>query len=137
MPLVLTLHLFGVVFWLGNLLVLTRLLVLVPDEVGVAKERFIVAVRHLFIGCSIGAALAIAFGLLLIAFEPEVMRQGWMHVKILLVLGLVGVHVWLYRRVTALENEPASATAGEFRMFHGIVSALLLGILVLALLKPF
>ncbi len=70
MPWILTLHLFGVVFWLGGLLAITRLLALVPDEVGVAKERFIVAVRRLFIGCNIGAALAIAFGFLLIPFEP-------------------------------------------------------------------
>ena len=81
MPWVLTFHLFGVIFWLGGLLVITSLLALVADEVGVAKERFIVAARRLFIGCNIGAAVAIVFGFVLIAFEPEVMRQGWFHTE--------------------------------------------------------
>jgi putative membrane protein len=136
-PWILALHLFGVIFWLGGLLTIASLLATVPDEVGVAKERLIVAARHLFVGCSIGAAIAIALGFMLIPFEPEVLRQGWLHLKILLVVVLIVFHVRLYRRVVALENEPASGTPGEFRMVHGIVSALLLAVLLLALLKPF
>jgi len=137
MPWVLTFHLFGVIFWLGGLLVISRLLALVADEVGAAKERLIVAARRLFIGCNIGAAIAIGFGFLLIAFEPEVLRQGWFHLKLLLVLGLIVVDVRLYRRIVAVENEPGSATAAEFRIVHGMLSALMLIILLLALLKPF
>jgi protoporphyrinogen IX oxidase len=137
MPWVLTFHLFGVIFWLGGLLVIASLMALVADEVGVAKERFIVAARRLFIGCNVGAAIAIVFGFLLIPFEPEVLRQGWLHVKLLLVLVLIVVDVRLYWRITALENEPASATASEFRIVHGAISALMLIILLLALLKPF
>jgi putative membrane protein len=136
-PWVLALHLFGSIFWIGSLLVISSLLALVPDEVGVAKERFIVAARRLFIGSNLGAAIAIALGFLLIPFEPEVLRQGWLHTKLLLVAVLIVFHIRLYRRIVALENEPASATAGEFRMLHGIVSALVLLILILALLKPF
>ncbi len=137
MPWVLTFHLFGVIFWMGGLLAIASLLALVADEVGVAKERFIVAARRLFIGCNIGAAVAIVFGFILVAFEPAVMRQGWFHLKLLLVLLLIVVDVRLYRRIAALEDEPASATAGEFRIVHGMLSALILVILLLALLKPF
>ena len=137
MPWIRTLHLFGVIFWLGSLLVITSLLALVADEVGVAKERFIVAARGLFLGCNIGAAVAIALGILLIPLEPEVLRQGWLHVKLLLVAILLVVHVRLYRRIAALENEPGSATGREFRMVHGISSLLLLAILLLAILRPF
>jgi protoporphyrinogen IX oxidase len=136
-PWILTLHLFGVIFWLGSLLMITSLLALVPDEVGVAKERIIVAARHLMLNAHTGAAVAIVFGLALIPFQPEVIRQGWLHLKLLLVLILLIVHFRLYRRIVALEDEPASATRGEFRMTHGIVSLLLLLILLLALLKPF
>ncbi len=106
MPWVLTFHLFGVIFWIGGLLAIASLLAMVADEVGVAKERFIVAARHLFIGCNIGAAVAIVFGFILVAFEPAVMRQGWFHLKLLLVLLLIVVDVRLYRRIAALEDEP-------------------------------
>jgi hypothetical protein len=45
--------------------------------------------------------------------------------------------VRLYMRIVALENDPASATRREFSIIHGVVSALLLMILVLVILKPF
>ncbi len=62
---------------------------------------------------------------------------GWLHVKLLLVLVLLYFHYRLYRRILNLESDPASASAGEFKMIHGLVSALLLAILALALIKPF
>ncbi len=66
------------------------------------------------------------------------LRQGWLHTKLLLVVVLIVLQIRLYRRVVAIENEPGSAaTAGEFRMLHGIISVLLLAILLLAILKPF
>ena len=138
MSVVIALHIFGVVFWLGSLLVIATLLGLVPEEVGVAKERFIVATRRLFdVGCNVGAAVAVGLGILLVLLEPEVLRHGWFHLKLLLVVIVLVLHVRLYRRIAALEDEPASATRREFAILHGIVSLLLLAILVLALAKPF
>jgi len=135
---VIALHIFGVVFWLGSLLVIATLLGLVPEEVGVAKERFIVATRRLFdVGCNVGAAVAVGLGILLVLLEPEVLRHGWFHLKLLLVVIVLVLHVRLYRRIAALEDEPASATHREFTILHGVVSLLLLAILVLALAKPF
>ena len=138
MSVVIALHIFGVVFWLGSLLVIATLLGLVPEEVGVAKERFIVATRRLFdVGCNVGAAVTVGLGILLVLLEPEVLRHGWFHLKLLLVVIVLLLHVRLYRRIAALENEPASATRREFAILHGIVSLLLLAILVLAIAKPF
>jgi protoporphyrinogen IX oxidase len=134
----LVLHLFGVIFWLGSLLVITSLLALVPDEVGMAKERFVVAASRLFTtGANIGASVAIAFGIVLLILQPDTIRHGWLHAKLLLVLILLVLHFRLFRRIAALENEPASASKGEFRMLHGIFSLLLLAILVLVIWKPF
>ncbi|MFZ0887169.1 MAG: CopD family protein [Candidatus Binataceae bacterium] len=137
-PLVIALHVFGVIFWLGSLLVIASLLGCVPEEVGVAKERFIVAARRLFdVGGNIGAGATVGLGILLVLLEPKVMLQHWIHVKLLLVAVLLVLHVRLYRRIVALENEPASATRREFAILHGVVSVLLLAILVLVIAKPF
>ena len=135
---VLALHLFGVIFWIGSLLTLTVFLAAVPDEVGVAKERFIIATRQIMRRSgTIGAATAIGFGILMLFLEPGVLRQGWLHVKLLLVAGFLLLHVYIYRRITTLESNPGTATSGEWRMMHGIISALLLVILLLTLAKPF
>ncbi len=134
---IIALHLFGVIFWIGSLLLITRWLAMVPDEVGVAKERFIVAARRLYLGCNIGAAIAIGFGIVLIILEPEVLTQLWMYAKLILVGAMLFFHYRCYRRTIFLEDNPGEATRGEFMMMHGIVSLLLLGILALALMKPF
>src|ERR1700730_11170546 len=72
-------HLFGVIFWIGSLLLIASLLGMVSDEVGVAKERFIMVASTLFFGgCNIGGAVAIIFGILLVVMEAAVVRRGWL-----------------------------------------------------------
>ena len=131
-------HLFGVIFWIGSLLLIASLLAMVDDEVGVARERFILVASTLFYGgCNIGGAVAILFGALLLVKEPELLRQGWLHVKLGLVFILLLVHLRLHRRIVALSDNPSSVTRVEFRVIHGVVSLLLLAILAMAVMKPF
>jgi putative membrane protein len=131
-------HLFGVIVWIGNLLVIASMLSLAAEEVGAARERLILISRRLFqIGCNLGALATVFFGILLILLNPATLMVGWLHVKLLLVLVLLYLHYRLYRRILKLENDPSSASAREFKMIHGIVSALLLAILALAVIKPF
>jgi putative membrane protein len=131
-------HLFGVILWIGSLLVISSMMALVPDEVGAARERMIVIARRLFhVSSNIGAIVTVVFGIFLVLLNLNVMLHGWMHAKIALVLVLLFFHVKLYRRVIALESDPGSATRREFSIIHGIVSLLLFLILVLVLVRPF
>jgi protoporphyrinogen IX oxidase len=135
---VLVFHLFGVILWIGSLLVISSMMALVPDEVGAARERMIVIARRLFhVSSNIGAIVTVVFGIFLVLLNPNVMLHGWMHAKIALVLALLFFHVKLYRRVIALESDPGSATRREFSIIHGIVSLILFLILVLVLVRPF
>ena len=132
------LHLFGVIFWIGSLLLLTSFLGLVGDEVGVSKERFIFAARRLLNRAGgIGATVAIVFGILLLFSRPELLRHGWMHVKLLLVAGMFVLHGRVHMRINALESHPGSAGDRECHILHGLISVLLLAILVLVIFKPF
>ncbi|MGH7923148.1 MAG: CopD family protein [Candidatus Binatus sp.] len=135
---ILALHIFGVIFWLGGLLMITSFLARVPEEVGLPKERFLGAARGLFESTvNLGAAISIALGILLILMNPSVLRHGWLHAKLLLVAILLFYHVRFYRRIVFLENNPSQSTRKEFRVIHGMVSALLIAILVLTVIKPF
>src|SRR5277367_6513228 len=81
--LILSLHIFGVIFWMGGLLMITSLLARVPEEVGLPKERFLGAARALFESAiNLGAAVSIILGLVLILMDPSVLRQGWLHAKL-------------------------------------------------------
>ena len=135
---ILSLHIFGVIFWMGGLLMITSLLARVPEEVGLPKERFLGAARGLFESTiNLGAAISIILGLLLIMLDPSVLRHGWIEAKLLLVAILLFYHVRFYRRIKFLENNPSHSSSREFRVIHGMVSALLIAILVLTVLKPF
>jgi putative membrane protein len=134
----LVLHLFGVIFWIGSLLLISSLLGMVSDEVGVAKERFILVASRLFFGgCNIGGTIAIAFGILLMVRMPQVLHESWFQAKLVLVFMILLVHIRLHRRIVTLEENPSAVTRSEFRVIHGLISALLLGVLALAVIKPF
>ena len=110
----------------------------VPDEVGVAKERMIVVARRLWmVNANVGAAVTIIFGILAILAEPGVAGRGWLHWKLLLVVLMLAVHFRLFQRIRVLEGAPLDASRREFSIIHGAVSLLLLGILILVFLKPF
>lgn len=135
---VIVFHLFGVIIWIGSLLLISSMLSLVTEEADVARERMILVSRRLFhVACNIGAAVTVFFGILLMVLEPDVLMRGWLHVKLALVAILLYFHYRLYRRIMRLENDPTSVSAREFRMSHGIISLLLLAILALAVLQPF
>ncbi len=135
---ILALHIFGVVFWIGGLMMIASLLARVPEEVGLPKERFLGAARGLFeAATNLGAAITIGLGILLILTDPPVLWQGWLHAKLLLVAVLLFYHVRFYRRIMFLEDNPSQSSRREFRVIQGMVSLLLIAILLLAVMKPF
>lgn len=135
---ILTLHVFGVVFWLGGLLMIASLLARVPQEVGLPKERFLGAARGLFeVATNVGAAVTIVLGMLLTALNPVVLRQRWFLLKLLLIAILLFYHVRFYRRIQFLEDNPSQSSRHEFSVVHGAVSLLLFAILLLSVMKPF
>lgn len=135
---VIALHLFGAIVWIGGLLALASILGRVGEEVGLPRERLLGAVRNSYKSAvNIGAAITIVLGVILILMQPEVLRQGWLHTKLLLIAIILYYQWRLYRRIRQLEENPSQSSGGEFRMAHGILSLLVLGILLLAILKPF
>jgi putative membrane protein len=135
---VLVFHLFGVVFWVGSLLITSSLMGFVSNEVGLAKERIILVARRLLkVNANVGAVVTIVFGTLAIAAKPAVLARGWLHLKLILVVLMLAIHFRLYQRVRALEDSPLDAPKREFSIIHGLISLLLLGTLMLVFLRPF
>ena len=91
-------HIIGVVSWFAGLLYLPRLFVyhaqiqggVIDDEKG--NARFKIMERKLFMIMTIGAVIAIGFGVAMLASAPGYLLMRWLHVKMALVLVLVGYH---------------------------------------------
>jgi len=130
-------HVVFVVTWFAGLFYLPRLFIYhaaATDTSGI--ERFVVMERRLFAIMTIGAMLALAFGLAMILFAPAYLDARWLQLKLLLVLALVGYHLWCYRLMVDLRQGPSRHSSRWYRWFNEVPGLLLIAIVVLAVIKP-
>ena len=130
-------HVVFVVTWFAGLFYLPRLYVyhaVITDTPGLA--RFVVMERRLFFIMSVGAVLAVLFGLWMILAEPAYLAQGWLRLKLLLVALLVGYHFWCYRLMLSLRAGVNPHPQRWYRWFNEVPSLLLIAIVILAVVKP-
>jgi len=131
------LHVVFVVTWFAGLFYLPRLFVYhaaTADAPGL--ERFIVMERRLFFIMSVGALLAVIFGLAMVVAAPAYLAAGWLRAKLLLVAALVGYHAWCYRLMLQLRAGANRRTPRWYRLFNEAPGLLLLAIVILAVVKP-
>jgi putative membrane protein len=130
-------HVIFVVTWFAGLFYLPRLFVYhvsASDTTGL--QRFIVMERRLFGIMTVGAVLAVVFGLSMILAAPGYLGFGWLRVKLVLVAALIGYHVWCYRLMVALHAGCNSHSERWFRLFNEAPALLLVAIVILAVVKP-
>jgi putative membrane protein len=131
-------HVIAMVTWFAGLFYLPRLFVYHADAGDwISVERFRVMERRLFMLMSIGAALTVAFGVAMIVAAPAYLKMGWLHVKLTLVLLLIVYHLVCYKFVRDFAHDRRTHSAKWFRMFNEVPSLLLIGIVILAVAKPF
>jgi protoporphyrinogen IX oxidase len=131
------LHVVFVVTWFAGLFYLPRLFVYhvaTTDAPGLA--RFIVMERRLFFMMTLGALLAVLFGIAMIVAAPGYLSMGWLRAKILLVALLVGYHAWCYQLLLALRAAANRHSQRWYRLFNEVPGLLLLAIVILAVVKP-
>jgi putative membrane protein len=130
-------HVVFVVTWFAGLFYLPRLFVYhvtASDPIG--RARFVVMERRLFVMTSIGGALTVLFGILMVQSAPAYLAQGWLHAKLTLVLLLIGYHLWCLPLMHALRDGRNRHSERWFRLFNEVPSVLLIAIVILAVVKP-
>jgi protoporphyrinogen IX oxidase len=141
-------HILGIVFWMGGLLVTTQVLAMhVDEESPESRETLAHLEMKLLKGVTHpGAAITVLAGIVIVALQPDYLRQHWLHAKLALVAILIALDLIVYFRARAL-HEADFALAGDdtgrlkqrrtCKILHGAISLLFLGILVLVMIKPF
>jgi len=131
-------HIVFVVTWFAGLFYLPRLFVYHTAATDpVSLERFAVMERKLFGIMTFGALLAIAFGLSMIVTAPAYLQAGWLHVKLTLVAALIAYHIWCRHLMVKLQQGRNAHSQRWYRFFNEVPALLLIGIVVLAVVKPF
>jgi putative membrane protein len=131
-------HVVFVVTWFAGIFYLPRLFIYhaaATDALSI--ERFQMMERRLFAIMTIGASLAVLFGVAMVSLAPALLNFGWLRLKLLLVLALIAYHFRCYRLMGDLRagRKPRSQT--WYRWFNEAPTVLLIAIVILAVVKPY
>jgi len=132
------LHVTAMVTWFAGLFYLPRLFVYhadTADEAG--NARFKIMERRLYVLMSIGGTATGVFGLWMIILYPGYLGMHWLQLKLALVAILIGYHLFCHRLTLDFRFDRNRRSSKWFRAFNEVPSLLLLGIVILAVAKPF
>lgn len=135
-------HIVFVASWFAGLFYLPRLFVnlaMVPADSHAERERLLLMARKLYRFSSLlmVPALGLGFVLWLGYGVGRGAGQYWMHVKLLLVVGVVGYHHLCRSLLRGFERLESRRSHRWFRVFNECSVLLFAAIVVLVVVKPF
>lgn len=133
-------HIISMVCWFAAIFYLPRLFVYhAMSDDSISHERFAIMERKLYRGIMTPSMIATwVFGLWMLALGWEVYKtEGWLHIKLLLVLLLSGYHgaCGFYRK--KLIDNPHYKSHKFWRWFNEVPVFALVFIVILVVVKPF
>ncbi|MCX7629252.1 MAG: protoporphyrinogen oxidase HemJ [Geminicoccaceae bacterium] len=133
------LHIVAFAAWMAGMWYLPRLMVYHADTStgSPVSETFKVMERRLLKAITTPAMLVtVAAGAWLATTQAQ-WRDGWLHAKLALVLAMLATHGLLARHVREFAADRRDRSARYFRILNEVPTVLFIGIVVLAVLKPF
>jgi len=133
------LHVISVIAWMAGMLYLPRLFVYHAEAAkgSETSEAFKIMERRLLKAIvNPSMLLVFATGFVLV-YLTEDWRDGWWQAKIILVLGLAGLHGFFARCVRTFAQEANERSARFYRILNEAPTILMVLIVVLAVVKPF
>jgi putative membrane protein len=135
------LHIIAVIAWMAGLLYLPRLFVYHADVApeSEAATTFAIMERRLLRRIVNPAAIAVwLFGILLVvASPPELIKAGWLHAKLALVVALTVLHHLYSRWRKDLERGTNKHSSRFYRILNEVPALLVIFIVILVVVKPF
>ena len=136
-------HLIGIVVWFAGLFYLVRLFVYhaeasqQPEPAQtILKDQYQLMEKRLYsIITTPGMLLTVAMAAGLIYTEPEVLKSGWLHIKLALVVVLIGYHHFCGRIMKKLAKGECNWSGQQFRALNEAPTILLVAIVLLAVFK--
>lgn len=135
------LHLIFMVTWFAGLFYLPRLYVYhAMSSDGISNERFKVMERKLFFGIMTPGMIAtFLFGIwMLIAYDWDIYAHaGWLHAKLALLALTLVYHYFCYRWLLDFKHDRNQRSHVFYRWMNEVPVLFLVGIIILAVVKPF
>ena len=132
------LHVTFVVAYFAGLFYLPRLFVYHASTTDpVSHDRFVIMERRLYGITHLAAGLAVLFGILMVVTAPGLLKMHWLQVKLVLVALVIVYQAWCKRLMVSLRDGRNTRTPKWFRVFNEVPALLLIGIAIMAVVKPF
>ncbi len=132
-------HIIAAISWMVGLLYLPRLYVYHAEtDIGsVRAETFKVMERRL-LRTIMNPAMIVTFGLgiWLFILNPDLLFEGWMHVKIFCLLLMAACHGKFSKMRKLLENDEKPLTSKSYRIWNEVPAGLMVIIVIMAVAKP-
>ena len=135
-----SLHLIAVIAWMAGMMYLPRLFIYhhQVEKGGEAEAKFIVMERRLLKGIINPSMIAVwLLGILMLIASPAILSSGWFYVKLTFVLVISGIHGFYAASRRKFEAGERPRTEEFWRITNEAPFILLIGVVFLAVLKPF
>jgi putative membrane protein len=140
MPWIKAFHIVFVASWFAGLFYLPRLFVnlaMVPADSHAERERLLMMARKLYRFSSLLMIPALGLGLWLWFANLSGFNQGWLHLKLVLVVVAVGYHHACRSLLRKFEQFANRRSERWFRVFNEMSVLIFTAIVVLVVVKPF
>ena len=136
-------HIVGFTAWFAGLFYLVRMFVYhteafdkeSPEKEILIKQFNTMQWRVYKIICNPAMILTLSFGTAMLVFNPGYLQMPWLHVKLTLLVLLIGYHHYCKTIIKKLEKGRTGFTSFQFRLFNELPTLFLLAIVLLAVLK--
>lgn len=132
-------HILAVISWMAALLYLPRLMVYHCSAAkgSIQSETFKIMERRLLKAIALPAMIVTWLAGLWLLYESGAWRSGWFHGKFVLVLALSAMHGVMARWVREFAADANTRPDRFYRLANEVPTVLMIGIVILAVVKPF
>lgn len=136
-------HIIFIVTWFAGLFYMPRLFVYIieandrpePDKTILSRQLTVMASRLWFGITWPSAVITLALGASMLIYQPEWLAQGFMHIKLTLVLFLYGYHFSLHYLFNQLKRGIIKYSSQQLRFWNEVATLFLIAIVFLIVLK--
>lgn len=132
------LHLVAIVAWFAALFYLPRLFVYHAQTTNANTIATFKTMESRLYKSIANPSVAVVFivGLVLLYMQPALLKQGWMHVKLLLVVSLLVYHIICGRYLRAFLADKNNKSHTFYRWFNEYPTLVLVIVVVLVMVRP-
>lgn len=136
-------HIIFVVCWMAGLFYMVRLFIYHTEaksrplhEYAILHRQFSIMESKLWwIITTPAMYLTVTAGLAMLYINPALLQTGWMHVKLMFVLGLLAYHFACQRIMVRLQSDASSWSSTQLRLWNELATVLLFAIVFTVVLK--